>query len=362
MPTYNLTAYGGTGLGYGRSTGYSFTADADNKASVVAQDDDAILNDWSSGNYHGTSTPGIWNGDTSSTAVSSDIPWLTDGEMITSGVWYELSYTHPETGATETTEAFLIWDDTNNYWGGYSNSYVFTTDPLVDGVTYTVTSVDNNAGVPWAALVCFANGTLIETSSGAMAIEQLRKGDLVLTQDHGLQPVRWIGKRRIYGEELASNAKLIPVQIVAGALGNGRPRRDLSVSQQHRIQIQSQISCQTLGHNEVLVPAIKLTEAPGIFVNDTVEEVEYFHILFDQHEIVFAEGTPCESLLLGKEALKAISAEALTEIESIFPALFDPEFDYQPAKYVPDPKEQRSLVAKHVASKKPMSEPSGQYL
>ncbi len=312
---YNLIAYGGTGLGYGREPGFRFQADTSNTAHVVAQDDDAILNDWSTGNYHGTPTPGIYNGDTGSTVISSEIPWLEPGEMITSGVWYELSYEDPETGEIEQVEVFLIWDDTNNYWGGYDNSFVFATAPLIDGVVYTVTSVDNNAGVPWDVLICFVGGTLIETAQGLADVENLVAGDLVITLDHGLQPIRWIGSRTV-----DAGGKFAPICIRKGALGN---HRDLFVSPQHRLLFKGALAEMYFGESEVLVAAKHLVNGKTI-QKMPARRVTYYHLLFDTHEIILSEGIPSESLHPNQNSLRGVSKQSRQEILTLFPELAVP--------------------------------------
>lgn len=52
-------------------------------------------------------------------------------------------------------------------------------------------------------------------------------------------------------------------------------------------------------------------------------EIEYFHILCDNHEVVFANGAPTETLLLGSVARKMLNKEQLEEIDTIFPGLID---------------------------------------
>ncbi len=314
MPTYNLLAYGGTGLGYGRTPGYSFTADASNTADVVASDDDAILNDWTTGNYNGTPTPGIVNGDTNSVVVSSDIPWLSTGQMITSGVWYEMSYTDPTTGSTETVDAFLVYNDDNNSWGGFSNSYVLTTQPLIDGVTYEVVTVENNAGVPWTALICFAKGTRIRTPNGDVAIEHLQIGDRVVTLDHGPQVIRWIKATTVPGR-----GAYAPIRFRAGTLGN---LRDLIVSPNHRMLVDTARAELLFGTSEVLVPAKALVDGKGVEIAP-VDEVTYIHLMCDAHEVIYAEGAATESFHPGQYTLGAFEEDTRAELFALFPELRD---------------------------------------
>jgi ABC-type branched-subunit amino acid transport system ATPase component len=91
-----------------------------------------------------------------------------------------------------------------------------------------------------------------------------------------------------------------------------------------------------------------LTELPGIFIDESIDKVEYFHMLFDKHEIVFAEGTPSESLYAGPEALKALSQEVREELFVIFPELADAKYQPQPARIMPDGATQKQIVGRHL--------------
>ena len=63
--------------------------------------------------------------------------------------------------------------------------------------------------------------------------------------------------------------------------------------------------------------SIRSTDLTSVNVDKSFETAEYFHILFDQLEITFAEGTPVESLYTGKQALQAISQSARFHILAI---------------------------------------------
>ena len=195
--------------------------------------------------------------------------------------------------------------------------------------------------------VCFAGDALIETSSGPIRAREIAPGDLVVTRDHGLQRVTWAGRSEVGGHVFRANPKLRPVRIAAGALGNGLPTRDLLVSRQHRMLLSSRVAERMFGVPEVFVAAIKLTVLPGIDVDETVESIDYVHLLFDDHQIVYAEGAPAESLLVGSEALKAVGAEARAEIFALFPELRGPEDGLAPARQIPEGARQKQLVARH---------------
>ncbi|MEM7722527.1 MAG: Hint domain-containing protein [Pseudomonadota bacterium] len=164
-------------------------------------------------------------------------------------------------------------------------------------------------------LICFTAGTLIATPAGDRPIQDLAIGDLVDTLDHGPQPIRWIGRRRV-----AASGRMAPVRIASDALG---AERDLLVSQQHRMLMRGWQAAMLFGKTEVFVTAKHLVDGQTIFIDETLDEIEYVHVLFDAHEIVFAEGAPSESLLPGPCALDAVHPEAREELLALFPELAD---------------------------------------
>lgn len=161
-------------------------------------------------------------------------------------------------------------------------------------------------------IVCFARGTLIATDRGEVAIEDLRAGDMVQTMDHGFQAIRWIGSSTV-----PARGKLAPVVIRKGTLG---AERDLRVSPQHRMLLRGWQVDLLVSEPEALAPAINLVNGDTIFQMDG-GEVEYFHMMFDSHEIIFAEGIPSESFHPGEVGMGSFSDETREEIFDLFPEL-----------------------------------------
>lgn len=161
-------------------------------------------------------------------------------------------------------------------------------------------------------MICFSRGARILTPQGERAVEDLRPGDLVETLDHGPQPIRWVGSSR-----RAAQGSLAPILIRAGALGNAR---DLRVSPQHRMLISGWQVDLLFGEDEVLVPA-KALENGTTILRDPGGIVEYFHLLFDQHEVIWAEGAASESFHPGQQGWNALDEPARTEILRLFPEL-----------------------------------------
>lgn len=184
------------------------------------------------------------------------------------------------------------------------------------GQTYTTQTNPTKGTIP-----CFTAGTLIRTPGGEVPVEDIAVGDLVETRDHGAQPVRWAGRRRVSHRALRANPRLGPVLIRAGALGGGLPARDLRVSRQHRMLLSAEAALDMVGAREVLIPAIKLRQLRGVSPDLSGQPVDYVHLLFDRHEVIWAEGSPSESLYTGPQALKALDSEARAELLQLFPQL-----------------------------------------
>jgi|GEM_PF-908735 len=213
----------------------------------------------------------------------------------------------------------------------------------------------HDAPVSVDTVPCFVRGTQILTPDGPVPIEQLRVGDLVTTWQRGPQPLRWVGSSCVeLGGGCQANDKLRPVRIVAGALGQGLPQRDLWVSRQHRMLSVSKVAKRLLKHDCALISAAKLTALPGVFVDHDPQYVEYFHLMFDQHEVVFAENAPSESFYAGEGALNALPKAARMEILTLFPRLEQWKSAPTPAALLPSGQQQAQLVARHVQNCKPL--------
>jgi hypothetical protein len=132
---------------------------------------------------------------------------------------------------------------------------------------------------------CLVTGTTIATSDGSVCVEDLSIGTMVLTAA-GIQPVRWIGRRAYSGEFARGNREVLPIRIRQGALADHLPERDLWVSPDHAMYLDG-----------VLIPAALLVNGVSIIQEEKVDEVTYFHLEFDAHTIIYAEGAPTESFV-----------------------------------------------------------------
>ena len=209
---------------------------------------------------------------------------------------------------------------------------------------------------PGTANVCFVGGTNIQTPGGPRRVEDLRPGDMVITGDNGPKPVAWVYSFGWSPTDMMKHQNLAPIRICHGALGPDLPRRDLYLSQQHRVLVQSRIAQRMFGHDEVLVAAKSLLPLPGVVMSFPANEIRYFHVMLESHEILMAEGLRTESLFLGGEAVKSISPAALEELRELVDHCTDETraLMEQPVRALASSKRARVLIERHLKNEQPV--------
>ncbi|MEQ9260407.1 MAG: Hint domain-containing protein, partial [Roseovarius sp.] len=184
--------------------------------------------------------------------------------------------------------------------GGYAGYFT-----MADGTVVHFKNIEN--------IICFTPGTRILTEVGERPVETLRLGDRVVTRDSGVQPIRWIGTRTVPGR-----GRFAPVHVASSVLDGSRS--GLVVSPQHRLLFTGYQAELLFGESEVLVPAKHLIDGMDV-TRVEQEEVTYIHLMFDHHEIIYAEGIATESFHAGDIGLTALCEEAREELFALFPEL-----------------------------------------
>lgn len=172
-------------------------------------------------------------------------------------------------------------------------------------------------------VICFGSGTMIETDQGAKLIEDIAVGDLVQTKDAGFQPVQWAGCRRMTGARLYAMPELRPVRIMAGALGIGEPTEDLLVSPDHRILLKGNKARLLFNTEEVLVAAKDLINGRTVVSDHRVREITYHHLLFENHQILFANGIESESYHPANTSLDSVAEDQRSALLDAAPMVED---------------------------------------
>lgn len=298
---------------------------------------------------NGTITPGddgaaIFSlGSVQSTNVGKDVYLVDPGEDMLSG-----------------SHAIALVDDSGTVlqFISFNGNTVSATEGAASGQTSTnvgsasgSSTLQSGDGSSYAAapqspgtIPCFTRGCRILTPDGEVPVECLSVGDLVVTLDHGAQPIRYLARAELCGPDIPEPRK--PVLLAKGSIGGGVPKRDLTVSGQHCLLLRWQDAQVQFGVDEILVPAKGLLRLPGVRIKRGVRRVQYIHLLLDRHEVLFADGAATESLYPGPTIRRDISPKqryallnALTQVSGSGADGYGPR-----ARLVLDVQQTRALV------------------
>lgn len=211
------------------------------------------------------------------------------------------------TGSGVTAEILVLVETDQD--GNAAEIYILPLVRLIPRTGYTLVGINTeNVRRKFAQVgsVSFSRGTQITMASGAQKpIEELEIGDLVLTRDDGPQKLRWIGQSTI-----RASGEFAPVRIKAGALHN---ENDLLVSPDHRIYIYQRSDAVGAGRHEVMVRARHLLNGETV-VQQNGGFVDYFQLVFDRHQIIYAEGIAAETLRVDPRTRPALPKEVETKL------------------------------------------------
>lgn len=188
--------------------------------------------------------------------------------------------------------------------------------PLRARLTYTLIATDTQPGpIRLADVVAgaFARGTRIALADGRQVpVEDLAPGDSVITRDHAAQPLVWKG-----AVQLRAEGGFAPVVVQPGVMGNPEP---LTVSPHHRLFLYRREAKPMAGAAELLVQARHLVDGRTILRREG-GWVEYFSLVFAAHEVIYAEGVPCESLMVCPSTLIRLPEDLASPLRAAFPGL-----------------------------------------
>lgn len=170
-------------------------------------------------------------------------------------------------------------------------------------------------------VICFTQGTRIRTPDGEVQVENLDVGDVVQTKDDGAQEILWIGQRHMSGARLYAMPELRPIRLRTAALDLDVPDEDLLVSPHHRILFSGPNAQALFNQSEVLVAASDLVNDHTVFVDHTVKDVTYIHLLLSRHQVLWANGVATESYHPANTTLRTVDEDQRVGLLSLFPEL-----------------------------------------
>ena len=131
--------------------------------------------------------------------------------------------------------------------------------------------------------------------------------------------VRWIGTRTISGARLKTFPALRPVSIKTDAFGASHPQPDLLLSPQHRVLVRGAEARNLFNTPEVLVAATDLLNDNSIRRISPANGVTYIHLMFDRHQVVWANGILSETFHPASADLGAMESAERDDLLSLCP-------------------------------------------
>jgi hypothetical protein len=135
---------------------------------------------------------------------------------------------------------------------------------------------------------CLLRDTRILTDHGSVPVENLAIGDLVLTRGGDFKHIKWIGKTSFKKASQAQwHESIWPIRVARSAIDTNVPSRDLYLSRAHALFMDG-----------YLIPVEHLVNGRSITLcaPPRLDVIEYFHLEFENHEVIYADGAAVESL------------------------------------------------------------------
>ena len=186
-----------------------------------------------------------------------------------------------------------------------------------------------NGDLPITGTTGIVAGANLRTPIGARHVEFFRPGDLVVTRDNGLQPVRMIWTKTVSAAEMAADPSLAPITLAPRAIGPMMPQKRVSVGAAHRLLVPGWRLDDVEDTENCLVPARDL-KGLGEQTEIGEEDITYYNIVFEVPQVFCANGLPIESFSPCSEILKIVPKKVCEDLRTTFPDL-GPKLDDYPA-------------------------------
>lgn len=175
----------------------------------------------------------------------------------------------------------------------------------------------------------------LRTPCGGRRAENIRKGDLIVTRDNGLQAVRLVFTRTVTEAEIAADPSLAPVRLKPRSIGPMMPQRDLLVAPDHKVLVPGYRLADMPDTASYLIPARDVAGASDeAFLDRATGDVTYYNIVFDDHQVFCANGLPVESYVPTEKAVTGLDPAVKADLEATFSQRSAETAPIVPTKYV----------------------------
>lgn len=166
------------------------------------------------------------------------------------------------------------------------------------------------------AFGAFAQGALIQTENGYVAVEDLQPGDMIATADGGPQKLMWIGSMMIFPQNLDLGVPAASLfRITEGGFGHDPNAPDLMMGPAARILS----GVMAVNSTSPLAALENLADGGSVISINPVSPIKVFHIGLPGHYLVRANGVLAESYHPGEHPFLQMPAELYPHFLGLFP-------------------------------------------
>ncbi|MEP3441910.1 Hint domain-containing protein [Sulfitobacter sp.] len=170
-----------------------------------------------------------------------------------------------------------------------------------------------------SAFSAFTHGSLIQTTMGPIAIEDLQPGDMVRTSTGEPAMLTWIGTSTFSPHDTGQRTPLI--RIMPDALGQSRPERSVTVGPGARI-LHTAANLRGLSDGrQLLTPASRFVDGVNVIEVTPPTPIRLFHICLSRHAVINVDGIEMETFHPGSAAPREISHAQRDRFISLFPRI-----------------------------------------
>lgn len=167
----------------------------------------------------------------------------------------------------------------------------------------------------------FARGTLLQTPSGPVAVEDLLPGDYVETSD-GAEPVLWIGSTTYVPRVEDSESILTTLyRVTGGAFGPDQHGADMVFGPAARFRVRRDKFRETIGHDSVFVPLADYADGDRVIPVQPGGSVQMYHVALREHKSLRIGDFEIESYHPGPGLRRELGPALMETFLSLFPNL-----------------------------------------
>ncbi len=170
-----------------------------------------------------------------------------------------------------------------------------------------------------SAFSAFTHGSLILTTQGQIAVEDLQPGDMVQTSTGEPAELVWIGSSSFVPAQPGRRTPLI--RIMADTFGEDRPSSFLTVGPGARI-LQTPPALRALADGrKMLTPAKRFVDGVNVIEVVPPTPVRLFHICLTRHAAINVGGIEMETFHPGAQAPREVNHSLRDRFLSLFPRI-----------------------------------------